>query len=341
MGKLSGKDFISIHNLTSSDIEEIFSLAADLKSKLKHGEKHEYLWAKSMAMIFEKPSTRTRVSFEIGMWQLGGLAINLDQEAIGLGTRESVPDVAQTLSRFADAILVRTFEHSKVIDLAKYATVPVINGLSDLHHPCQALADIFTIIEKKNVGAGLIPARSSGQPQGLSLHDLKIAYIGDGNNVCHSLMQGAAKLGMNLVVATPPGYEPDAEITRQAFADAKQSGVEINILNDPVVAAKGADVIYTDVWASMGQEKEKQARARKFAAFQINAELVKLAKPDYIFMHCLPAHRGDEVTADVIDGPNSVVFDQAENRLHVQKAILTLLLACLPAGREERKCLKK
>jgi ornithine carbamoyltransferase len=314
MGKLSGKDFISIHELTASDLVEIFNLSADLKAKLKNGEKHEYLWAKSLAMIFEKPSTRTRVSFEIGIWQLGGLGVNLDQEAIGLGTRESVPDVAQTLSRFADAILIRTFEHSKVIDLAKYAAVPVINGLSDLHHPCQALADIFTIMEKKaHEGPG-------------GLRRLKMAYIGDGNNVCHSLMQGAAKLGMNLVVATPKGYEPDAEITRQAFEDAKQSGVEIAILNDPVVAAKNADVIYTDVWASMGQEKEKQARARKFAAFQINAELVKLAKPDYIFMHCLPAHRGEEVTADVIDGPNSVVFDQAENRLHVQKAILTLLL---------------
>ena len=319
MGKLSGKDFISIHELTAADLEEIFKLSADLKAKLKNGEKHEYLWAKSMAMIFEKPSTRTRVSFEIGMWQLGGLGINLDQEAIGLGTRESVPDVARTLSRFADAILIRTFEHAKVIDLAKYASVPIINGLSDLHHPCQALADIFTIMEKKNAGAGLVPARSG----------LKLAYIGDGNNVCHSLMQGAAKLGMNLVVATPRGYEPDAEITRQAFEDAKQSGVEINILNDPVVAAKDADVIYTDVWASMGQEKQRKTKSLKFKNFQINADLVKLAKTDYIFMHCLPAHRGEEVTAEVIDGPNSVVFDQAENRLHVQKAILTLLLGGL------------
>ncbi|MFA6169826.1 MAG: ornithine carbamoyltransferase [Candidatus Margulisiibacteriota bacterium] len=304
------KDFISIHDLTTAQVQTILDLAADLKAKQKRGEKHEYLWAKSMAMIFEKPSTRTRVSFEVGMWQLGGLAINLDQEAIGLGSRESIGDVARTLSRFADAILLRTFSHHKVIDLAKYASVPVINALSDLLHPCQALSDVFTIREKK----------------GKNLRSLKMAYIGDGNNVCHSLMYAAAKVGINLTIATPKGYEPREEIARLAMEDARSAGIEIDILNDPVIAAKDADVIYTDVWASMGQEKEKSKRAKTFSPYQINGELTRLAKPNYIFMHCLPAHRGDEVTDEVIDGPNSVVFDQAENRLHVQKAILVKLL---------------
>jgi ornithine carbamoyltransferase len=311
------KDFISIHDLSARQVEGILSLAADLKDKQKNKIKHEYLWAKSLAMIFEKQSTRTRVSFEIGMWQLGGLAINLDQEAIGLGTRESIGDVARTLSRFADAILIRTFSHAKVTELAKYSGVPVINALSDLLHPCQALADVFTVIEKK----------------GHDLKGLKMAYIGDGNNVCHSLMYAAAKVGINLTVATPKGYEPDEAITGQAFADAKKAGIEIDVLNDPVIAARDADVIYTDVWTSMGQEKEKKAKDKKFRGFQINPELVKLAKPDYIFMHCLPAHRGEEVTDQVIDSANSVVFDQAENRLHVQKAILVKLLG-LPAGRQ-------
>ena len=305
------KDFISIHNLTAEQVKEILDLAVDLKHKQKNNIKHEYLWAKSMAMIFEKPSTRTRVSFEIGMWQLGGLAINLDQEAIGLGTRESIGDVAKTLSRFADAILIRTFSHDKVVNLAKYATVPVINALSDLLHPCQALSDVFTIREKKGAAG---------------MSKLKMAYIGDGNNVCHSLMFAAAKVGLNLTVATPKGFEPNADIVEMALKDGKKAGVEIDILNDPVIAAKDADVIYTDVWASMGQEKEKKVRGSKFKKFQVNSELVKLAKPDYIFMHCLPAHRGEEVTDEVIDSPNSVVFDQAENRLHVQKAILVKLL---------------
>ncbi|OGC12133.1 ornithine carbamoyltransferase [candidate division WOR-1 bacterium RIFOXYA12_FULL_52_29] len=304
------KDFISIHDLSAGEVEEILNLAADLKTKQKRGEKHEYLWAKSMAMIFEKPSTRTRVSFEIGMWQLGGLAINLDQEAIGLGSRESIGDVARTLSRFADAILIRTFSHQKVIELAQNASVPVINALSDLLHPCQALSDVFTIREKK----------------GKNLRSLKMAYIGDGNNVCHSLMFAAAKVGINLTVATPKGYEPKGEIVLRALEDARHAGIEIAILNDPVVAARGADVIYTDVWASMGQEKEKTRRAKTFLPYQVNAELAQLANPNYIFMHCLPAHRGDEVTDTIIDSPNSVVFDQAENRLHVQKAILVKLL---------------
>ncbi|MFC1637499.1 ornithine carbamoyltransferase [Candidatus Margulisiibacteriota bacterium] len=309
MSKLSGKDLISIHNLSSAEISEIFDLAADLKNKHKKQEKHEYLWAKSMAMIFEKPSTRTRVSFEIGMWQLGGLAINLEQEATGLGVRESVGDVAKTLSRYADAILIRTFEHAKVVELAKHTDIPVINGLSDLLHPCQALADFFTVREKKG-----------------SLKGLKFAYIGDGNNVCHSLMFAAAKVGMNMTIATPRGYEPNEKMVQLAFEDGQGAGVEMDILDDPVIAAKNADVIYTDVWASMGQEKEAKKRQKVFSKFQVNQELVKLAKNDAIVMHCLPAHRGEEITNEVLDGPQSVVFDQAENRLHVQKAILTLLL---------------
>ncbi|OGC07054.1 ornithine carbamoyltransferase [candidate division WOR-1 bacterium RIFOXYD2_FULL_36_8] len=309
------KDLISIHDLTSLQVEEILSLACDLKQKQKDKEKHEYLWAKSLVMIFEKPSTRTRVSFEIGMWQLGGLAINLDQENIGLGARESIGDVAKTLSRYADGILIRTFEHKKVIDLAESASVPVINGLSDLLHPCQALTDVFTIREKK----GLEGAKRDGK-------GLKVAYIGDGNNVCHSLMFACAKVGINLTIAVPVGYEPDEEIVKLAFADAKMAGIQIDILNDPIMAAKNADVIYTDVWTSMGQEAESRKRKADFEKFQINRELVKLAKPDFIFMHCLPAHRGEEVTDEVVDSTNSVVFDQAENRLHVQKAILTILL---------------
>jgi ornithine carbamoyltransferase len=309
MGSLSKKDFITIHDFSPSEIDGIFNLAFEQKDKLKKEKKHDYLAGKSLAMIFEKPSTRTRVSFEVGMWQLGGLAINLDQEAIGLGVRESIGDVAKTLSRYADAILIRTFEHAKVLELAKHASVPVVNGLSDLLHPCQALADVFTVKEKKG-----------------DLKGLKFAYVGDGNNVCHSLMFAAAKLGMNLTIATPEGYEPKDAIVKLAFADNESSQSEIDILNDPVVAVKDADVIYTDVWASMGQEKESARRKKEFKKFQVNQELVSLAKKEVIILHCLPAHRGEEITDEVLDGPNSVVFDQAENRLHVQKAILTLLL---------------
>ena len=309
MGKLRHKDLISIHDLSPLEIKDIFDLAAKLKKMQKDNEKHEYLWAKSLAMIFEKPSTRTRVSFEIGMWQLGGLAINLDQEAIGLGVRESIGDVAKTLSRFADALLVRTFEHNTVIELAKYSTVPVINGLSDLLHPCQALADLFTIQESKG-----------------KLKGLKLSYIGDGNNVCHSLMLAAAKTGLNMTVACPKGYEPKEKIAKLAFSDAKKSGAEINILNDPIVAVKDADVVYTDVWASMGQEKQKAQRAKIFQKYQVNKQLMKLPKPDAIVMHCLPAHRGEEVSAEVIDGPQSAVWEQAENRLYSQKALLEFLL---------------
>jgi ornithine carbamoyltransferase len=243
------------------------------------------------------------------MYQLGGKTVHLSPRAVQLGVREAICDVARTLSRYVEGVMLRTFRHRDILEFARYATVPVLNGLSDLLHPCQALADVFTVKEKKG-----------------DLKGLKFAYIGDGNNVCHSLMFACAKLGMDLTIATPAGYEPKKEMVELAFADAKKSGVEIDILNDPVVAARKADVIYTDVWASMGQEEESKKRKKDFSKFQVNRQLVGLAKPDYIFMHCLPAHRGEEVTDEVIDSSNSVVFDQAENRLHVQKAILALLL---------------
>ncbi|MEE8637814.1 MAG: ornithine carbamoyltransferase [Candidatus Margulisiibacteriota bacterium] len=305
MAKLSGKDFISIHNLSSSDIEEIFNLAAELKTK----RTSHLLSGKSLALIFEKPSTRTRVSFEVGMYELGGKTVHLSPRAVQLGVREAISDVAQTLSRYVDGVMLRTFHHSDILEFARFATVPVINGLTDLLHPCQALADFFTVKEKKG-----------------DLKGLKFAYIGDGNNVCHSLMFAAAKVGMNLTIAAPQGYEPNEKMAKLAFEDGKGSGIEIDILNDPVIAAKDADVIYTDVWASMGQEKEGKKRKKAFKKFQVNQQLVGLAKSDAIIMHCLPAHRGEEITDEVLDGPNSVVFDQAENRLHLQKAILTLLL---------------
>lgn len=305
MAKLSGKDFISIHDLSASEIEEVFNLAAELKTK----QTSHLLSGKSMALIFEKPSTRTRVSFEVGMYQLGGKTVHLSPRAVQLGVREAIKDVAHTLSRYVDGVMLRTFHHKDILEFARFATVPVINGLTDLLHPCQALADVFTVREKKG-----------------NLKGLKFAYIGDGNNVCHSLMFAAAKVGMNLTIAAPKGYEPKEEIVKLAFEDAKKSGIEIDILSDPVIAVKDADVVYTDVWASMGQEKQAKKRKAVFKKFQVNRQLAALAKSDAIIMHCLPAHRGEEITDEVLDGPNSVVFDQAENRLHVQKAILTLLL---------------
>lgn len=299
------KDLVSIHDLSLQEIQKIFKLAAELKDK----PENSLLKGKSLALIFEKPSTRTRVSFEVGMYQLGGNTVHLSPRAVQLGERETIADVARTLSRYVDGVMIRTFAHKNLIEYAKYSEVPVINGLSDLLHPCQALADIFTVLEKKK-----------------SLKGIKFAYIGDGNNVCNSLMFAAAKMGMDLTVATPKGFEPKDDITGLVFQDAKKTGVEIDILNDPVIAAKDADVIYTDVWASMGQEKESKKRKKKFNKFQVNGQLLALAKKEVIIMHCLPAHRGEEITDEVLDSKNSVVFDQAENRLHVQKAILAILL---------------
>lgn len=306
---LKGKDVLEIACLTREEIHAIFDWAGHLKDPdFGPGKQRSILEGKTLAMIFEKPSLRTRVSFETGIFQLGGHGIYLSPADIGLGKRESIADVAKTLDRMCDIIMARVFEHEKVTELAKYSSVPVINGLSDLEHPCQALADFFTILEKKG-----------------KLEGLKLAFIGDGNNVAHSLMLLAAKVGTNFAIACPEGYEPCCDVLEAAKAFAKETGATIEIVRDAKEAAKDADVVYTDVWASMGQEAEAEERAKIFAPYQVNAELMKHAKPDAIFEHCLPAHRGYEVTDEVVDSPQSVVFDEAENRLHVQKAVMALV----------------
>jgi len=301
------KDLISIGLLSFEEIMGIFALSKEIK---RNPQKFSAaLKGKSLALIFEKPSNRTYVSFSVGMYQLGGNAIYLGPEQIKLGVRETVHDVAKTLSRYVDGIVLRTFAHENVLEMAKNARIPVINGLSDYSHPCQALADTFTILEKFN-----------------GFKKLTMAYIGDGNNVCNSLLLISAKLGINFNVATPEGYEPDQELFKQARAMARARAAKIMLFNNAQEAVKGVDVIYTDVWASMGQEKEAAKRKNDFKKFQVTAELVSLAKKTCLVMHCLPAHRGEEISDDAIDGKHSVVFDQAENRLHVQKAILVKLL---------------
>lgn len=306
---LKGKDLLALYALTREEIMDILKVAAELKQKQKEGIPHPLLAGKTLAMIFTKSSTRTRVSFEVAMHQLGGYPLFLSGQELQLGRGETIADTARVLSRYVDGIMIRTYAHSDVEELARYADVPVINGLTDLNHPCQILADFQTIIEHKG-----------------RLEGLKLAYVGDGNNVCHSLLNGCAKVGMHISVATPKGYEPNAEIVQKAMADARASGAVVEILEDPCRSVKDADVIYTDVWASMGQEAEYAKRLKIFRPYQVNPDLVKGAKPDYLFMHCLPAHRGEEVAAEVIDGPNSVVFDEAENRLHAQKAVLALTI---------------
>lgn len=303
------RDFVSITDLKKDEILELFEDAIKMKKKVKKGIEHHYLKGKSLAMIFEKPSLRTRVSFEVGMFQLGGTALYLAPSDIKLGVRESVPDVARNLSRWVDGIMARTFAHKTVTDLAENATIPVINGLSDLEHPCQILADFLTILEHKKKFKGI-----------------KIAWVGDGNNVCHSLMLCSAILGSHISIATPKGYEPSKDIIEKAIEISKKSGSKIEIKNDPFEICKDADVIYTDVWTSMGQEEEKEKRMRDFQGFQVNNELLKVADKKVIVMHCLPAHRGEEITDEVLDGPNSVVLDEAENRLHAQKALLVKLM---------------
>ena len=290
------KDLVSLWDVDRDDVFELFKYASQLKSNRINGRLKE----KTLVLVFEKPSLRTRVTFETAIYELGGYAIYLSPSDIGLGSRESVKDVALNLSRWVSAIVARTFAHETVLELARHATIPVINGLSDLEHPCQALADLFTIYEKKG-----------------ALSKIKLVYVGDGNNVCHSLMLGASICGITMEVATPPGYEPKKEYV-------EKTGV--NVVNDPYKAVRDADVIYTDVWTSMGQEAEYEKRMRDFGKFQVNETLLSYAKQDVHVMHCLPAHRGEEITDDVIDGPHSIVFDQAENRLHVQKAILIKLL---------------
>ncbi len=301
------KDLISIKDLTAQEIEGLFRLTDKLKkNKAKFGSA---LKGKTLALIFQKPSNRTRVSFEVGMCQLGGHSIYLSPQEINLGVRESIEDAAKTLSRYVDGIVLRTFEHKTILEMAKYAGVPVINGLTDFSHPCQALADVYSIREKlKNI-------------KGATL-----AYVGDGNNVCNSLLLASAKIGLNMNVGAPKGYEPQGSVLKDARAIAKAKNSSIKLFNDPEEAVRGVDVVYTDVWASMGQEKEAEERRKIFKGFQINAELMKSAKKNALVMHCLPAHRGEEIAGKVIDSANSIVFDQAENRLHLQKAILIKLL---------------
>jgi ornithine carbamoyltransferase len=301
---------VTLDDVTREDVEQLLELTASLKAKRRQGIAHPLLQGKTLALVFEKPSLRTRVTFEAGMTQLGGHAIYLAPADIRLGERETVQDAARNLERWVDGIVARTFSHQTVERLAEVAHVPVINGLSDLHHPVQILCDLFTLWERRGPLAGL-----------------RVAFIGDGNNVSHSWFQGAATMGVHCTLACPPGYEPDPAIVAAARDKAKQSGARLQVTHDPTAAARGADVLYTDVWTSMGQEAEQAKRLRDFQGFQVDRRLVEAAGPDVLVMHCLPAHRGEEITGEVIDGPRSIVFDQAENRLHMQKAILVKLLA--------------
>ncbi len=304
------KDLLTIGDLSPEDIDRILDRSAWLKAAQKEERPHHPLAGKSLGMIFEKSSTRTRVSFEVGMYQLGGQALFLSPNDLQMGRGEPVADTARTLSRYLDGIMIRTFAQTTVEELARHAAIPIINGLTDLHHPCQALADLFTIREKRG-----------------GLQGLTFCYVGDGNNMAHSLIEACVKTGMRIALACPPGYEPDAAIMREAGRTAAATGAELSLSDDPGKAAKDADIVYTDVWASMGQEKEHALRVKAFRGFQVNEKLLGLARPDALVMHCLPAHRGEEISAGVIDGPQSVVFDQAENRLHTQKAVMELLMA--------------
>ncbi|HPT67328.1 MAG TPA: ornithine carbamoyltransferase [Bacillota bacterium] len=306
---LKGRDFISLHDFTADEIRLFLETAQRLKHGQKLGETIQPLKGKTLGMIFTKASTRTRVSFEVGMIQLGGHPLFLSGNDLRLRRGEPIADTARVLSRYLDGIMIRTYDHQDVLDLAKYATIPVINGLTDLLHPCQVLADLLTIQEKKNRLAGL-----------------RWAYIGDGNNMAHSIMFGGAKMGMDVVIASPDGYKPNPVIVAQAQADANANGGRVTVVTSPQEAIKDADVVYTDVWASMGQEEEQEVRAKAFQGYQVNKENLALAKPDAIVLHCLPAHRGEEITDEVIEGPQSMVFDEAENRLHAQKAILALVM---------------
>jgi ornithine carbamoyltransferase len=301
------RDLLSLEDLSPAEIDEMLNVSGQLK---KNRNKFcRVLSGKTLALIFQKPSNRTRVSFEVGMHQLGGNSLYLSPQEINLGVRESIGDVARTISRYVDGIVLRTFEHRNCLEMAQAASVPLINGLSDFSHPCQALADIFTVKEKLK-----------------DLKKVKLAYIGDGNNVCNSLLYAAAKTGMSISVACPKGYAPDEKVVKSARAFAADSGSGIEIGDDPAQAVKGAQVVYTDVWASMGQEDEINKRKLIFKDFQINSALVSKAAPGALVMHCLPAHRGEEITDEVMDSPASIVFDQAENRMHVQKAVLIKLL---------------
>ncbi|MEO5951042.1 MAG: ornithine carbamoyltransferase [Chloroflexia bacterium] len=306
---MKGRNFVSVADFSTEEIWNVWQLAAQLKMKVKTGEPHRILEGKQLAMIFQKPSLRTQVSFETGMFQLGGHALFLGPDHIALGKRESVPDVARVLGRMVDGIMARVFSHKDVEQLAEYAGVPVINGLSDSEHPCQALTDLFTIWEKK------------GKVEGINL-----TYIGDGNNVAASLLLAAARVGMNCTLICPSGYEVPSHYAQTARADATRTGAQLRFTDDPMDLA-GTDIIYTDTWASMGQEAEAEARARIFKPYQVNKQMVIQAGGFPIVMHCLPAHRGQEITDEVMDSAHSVVFEEAENRLHVQKAIMALLIS--------------
>jgi len=313
------KHLLSMQDLTSKEIEAILDLSGELKQKLRKGEPHQLLYGKTLGMLFAKPSTRTRVSFETAMTQLGGHAIYMSLNDLQLGRSETIADTARTLSGYVDAVMARLFKHEDIVELARFSKVPVINGLTDTHHPCQTLADLMTIREKKG-----------------KLKGLKLAWVGDGNNVCNSLMLGCTLVGMNVSVSCPRGYEPSVDIVAQAKKNAAKTGAKVEISNDPKKAVTGADVIYTDVWTSMGQEKEREQRLTDFQGYQVNVELLKHAKKDVIFMHCLPAHRGEEVADAVIDGPHSVVWDQSENRMHAQKGILVVLMGTEKSSRKPK-----
>jgi len=305
----SVKDLLDVAALSRAEIEALLRLASLLKAKQQGGTSHRLLQGKTLGLLFQKPSTRTRVSFEAGMNQLGGHALVLPMADIQLSRGESVADTARVLSRYLDGIVIRTYDHATVEEWAREATMPVINGLTDLSHPCQALSDLLTIKEKKG-----------------RLKGIKIAYVGDGNNVANSLIEAAAKMGMTIALGCPSGYQPDQHVVDVARVEAVKTGSTIDVGQDPYVAVKEADVVYADVWISMGREREQARRLKVLSPYQVNSKLVAKAKPDAIVMHCLPAHRGEEITAEVLDGHQSVIIDQAENRLHMQKAILTKLL---------------
>lgn len=307
---IKGRDFLTLLDYTPEEVNQLLETAMQLKAESKENSIQPLLSGKSLGMIFENSSTRTRVSFEVGMTQLGGHALFLSPKDLQIGRGEPIMDTAKVLSRYVDAIMIRTNSHEMVEELAAHADVPVINALTDAFHPCQALADLLTIKEHK-------PNQAK----------IKMAYVGDGNNVAHSLLAAGAKAGMDVVIATPKGYEVNQDIFNQAVEAAKETGANLSQTNDPAYAVNDADVIYTDVWASMGYEAEQAERMGVFTPFQVNEALAAYAKPDYLFLHCLPAHRGEEVTSEVIDGGHSVIYDQAENRLHAQKAILASLLS--------------
>lgn len=308
---LKGKDMLSIHDLSVDEVQEILALAKELKAKQKAGVPHKILKGKTLGMIFEKSSTRTRVSFETGMYQLGGQALFLSNRDLQLGRGEPIRDTARVLSRYLDGIMIRTFGHDRALELAKWADIPVINALTDLLHPCQVLTDLLTIEEYK----------------GKNLKGLKMAYVGDGNNMTNSFLYGCAKVGMTFVAATPEDYRPNATVFKNALEDAKEMGASLSLVTDPHEAVKDADIVVTDTWASMGQEAEHEARKKIFAPYQVNKELLKGADKRVIVMHCLPAYRGEEITEEVLEANADVIFDEAENRLHTQKAIMALTMA--------------